>query len=105
MSAIEKQVQVALTKSLAASRLSPYAYMLARQLGLFNWLASKTRRFGSVGQEVIMSGEFLHREFWHTYEVSVDFERASVLQAWIVETVVLAKEFPFQGQRVVPDPT
>lgn len=103
MTAIDKQVQMALTKSQTASGLSSYAYMLARQLGLFNWLASKTRRFGSVGQEVIMSGEFLHREFWHTYEVVLEFDKPTVAQAWIVETDVLAKEFPYEGQHVVPD--
>lgn len=104
MTAIEKQVQLALAKSQAASGLTPYAYMLARQLGLYYWLASKTRRFGSIGQEVIMSGEFLHREFWHTYEVVLAFNRLTVAQAWIVETSVLAKEFPYEGQHVVPDP-
>jgi hypothetical protein len=105
MSAIEKQIQVALTHSLAASRLSPYAYLLARQLGLFYWLASKTKRFGSIGQEIIMSSEFLHREFWHTYEIPIEFENPSVLQVWIVETAVLGKEFPYQGKHVIPDPT
>lgn len=102
MSAIDKQIQIALATTLAASKLSPSAYSLARQVGLFQWLANKTRRFGSVGQEIIMSPEFLHREYWHSYDVPLA-GRNTVFQVWIVQTGLLAKEHLF-GRGVVSDP-
>ena len=102
MKAIDKQIQTALAHSQKASRLSPYAYYLARHVGLFQWMENKTARFGSVGQEIAMSADVLHREYWHTYEIPMD-GRDTVFHIWIVRTDVLGKAFSF-GSGIAANP-
>jgi hypothetical protein len=100
--AIDKQIQTALAHTQKASRLSPYAYYLARHVGLFQWMEKKTARFGSVGQEIAMSSDVLHREYWHTYEIPMD-GRDTVFQVWIVRTDILGKAYRF-GRGIVANP-